>query len=119
MKYIDILRSVDAVGGYMTDPIGKCLRTTCGKKKTRIDKLYADSATYRAFLSRDDLQGRFDPARAEKAVLCWIEVPSTGAFFPDFPVSVDRASGIIEEQRPDGSKCYGILSDVQGCVVFS
>ena len=118
MKYIDILRSVDLVGGYMTDPIGKCLRTTCGKKKTRIDKLYAESATYRAFLACDDLQGKFDPSRAEKAVLRWVEVPSTGAVAPDFPIAVDRASGMIEESSLDGSKRFGFLSDVQGCVFY-
>lgn len=118
MKYIDTLRAVDAIGGYMTDPIGKCLRTTCGKKRTRIDILYAASATYQAFLTRDDLKARFDADRGEKAVLRWIEAPSTGARFPDFLVLVDRISGLIEEQRPDGSKCYGFLSDVQGCVTF-
>ena len=117
MTYRETLSSVDEVRSYMTDPIGKCLRTTCGKKKTRIDLLYLDSNTYRSFLAKENLGDRFDLSRAEKALLRWVETPRKGAT-KDLIVQIDRTSGIVQQRYADGSTRYGHLADVQDCVIF-
>ena len=117
MTYHQILLSVGSVGGYITDPVGKCLRTTARRRSPRIDLDYLGSETYAAFQRREALSGRFDANRAEKADLIGRK-PGTGEKSPPFPVLVDRISGIIQETRVDGSKPYGFLVDVQGCVHF-
>ncbi len=118
MTYHKILVSVESVGGYMTDPIGKCLRTTARRKRPRIDLDYLGSETHAAFQRREDLSCRFDATHAEKANLIWIEIPGTGEHGTPFPVLIDRNSGIIQETAPNGSKRYGFLADVRGCVHY-
>ena len=119
MTYREILVGVDSVGGYITDPIGKCLRTTAKRKRHRIDLDYLGSETHAAFHRREDLSQRFDGGRAENANLIWVEEPGTGKQSQPFPVQVDRATGIIQETLPDGSNRYGFLADVQGCVHYT
>lgn len=118
MTYKKILEAVDVVGGYITDPIGKCLRTTSTRKGHRIDLDYLGSETYAAFDRREDLSLRFEPKRAEQATLIWVEVPGTGERSKPLPVLVDRTSGIIQETTRNGARYYGILADVQGCIQF-
>ena len=118
MTYKQLLDAVDTVGGYITDPIGKCLRTTACRKRHRIDLDYLGSETYAAFDRREDLSRRFDQSRAESATLVWVETPSTGEQSQPFPILVDRGSGIIQETSTNGSKRYGMLADVQGCIYY-
>ena len=119
MTYRELLGCVRPVGGYITDPIGKCLRTFARRKPDRIDLDFLGSETFKAFQRMEDLSPRFDPSRAEKAHLIWIKVPETLEQSTPLPVLVDRASGVIEETRPTGLKRYGFLADVQACVHYA
>jgi hypothetical protein len=62
------------------------------------------------------LSRRFDPNRAEQATLIWVEIPGTGQRSRPFPILVDRSSGIIQGSTRNGTKGYGFVADVQGCI---
>lgn len=118
-RYRALLSFTRTAAGYMTDPIGKCLRTTSKREPPRIDLDYLGSETFKAALRREDLSLRFDNSRTIKANLIWVEVPETGELSLPYLVLVDPVSGIIEETRPTGVKRYAFLSDVQGCLHYT
>jgi hypothetical protein len=116
MTYKEILDSVDKVGGYLTDPIGKCLRTTTKRGKTfRIDLDYSGSKTFAAFKQRVHLSSGFNPKRAKHAYLIWVEVPQTGEM-SGLPILVDYVSGLIKGTNGKEAGQYGCLDDVGRCI---
>lgn len=131
-----------AAAGYLTDPIGKCLRTQGiveTGKKPRSDLAVQKSETWSHLQQHGDAKGlasQFDPERADEFFLVWLagarsRDPEPSISLPieeeakaweendrgwrlagQLRVLVDRNSGVLLE--PDTGR-YALFVDVEFC----
>lgn len=116
-KYPQLCKDMDLRGGYMSNAIGMCQRELLvvhRKKKSQANLFLTASATYGAFLRRENLGERFNSSRAEPAALIWTHDLKTNQKCPPFPVAVDWTSGVI---RQENTLVFGLLEDVRHCLV--
>lgn len=117
-KYSLMTAEMRNVGGYCTDPVGKCLREASavrGIPQKDIDLCLRDSETYAAFKRGENLSRRFKIRRAEKGWLKWTENFSHQLPSSALEVWVDRQGGVFREGKSDR---YGCLVDVETCLRY-
>lgn len=117
-KYSLMTAAMRKVGGYCTDPVGKCLREASvvgGIPQKDIDLCLRDSETYAAFQRGEKLSQRFNPGRAERGWLKWTENFSHRLPSSDLEVWIDRKAGVFREETSDR---FGCLVDVESCLRY-
>ena len=115
-SYSEMVGEMENIGGYCTDPVGKCLREQSAVKgvpKRDIDLCLRDSETYAAFQRREKLSQHYSPDRAERAWLKWTENFSHRLPSPKLEIWVDRKGGVFRESTTDR---FGCVADVESCL---